>query len=108
MDLLFFISLAPLSFFIIKYSIYFLPKKSRKLIIDNQFKKPQAFHKVPVPRCGGIGIFLSFLLIFLYFYYVKNLSSLDYLTFLFLFFILGIMDDIREQRRRQKHYLVTL
>ena len=95
MDLLFFISLVPLSFFIIKYSIYFLPKTSRKLIIDNQFKKPQAFHKVPLPRTGGIGIFLSFFLIFLYFYYLKNFSSLDYLSFLFLFFFLGIMDDIK-------------
>ena len=28
-----------------------------KLLLDNQFKKPQAFHELPVYTIGGLGIF---------------------------------------------------
>ena len=56
------------TFLIVKYSnFYFLAN-----LLDKDFSKPQAFHKEPVARIGGVAIF-----------------------FLFTLFILGFLDDLK-------------
>jgi len=77
------------------YFSLILKKYSKNLLLDDQLDKPQAFHEFPVTTIGGIGIFISFLIIWSYFLLFKNLVFIDYLSFCILFFLLGFADDIK-------------
>ena len=94
-NLLFFFALILFSFFLNKYSFLILKKINLKLLIDDQFEKPQAFHKSPIPLLGGVSIFLSFSLVYLYLFFFKNIVLYEYLTFCTLFFFLGFTEDLR-------------
>ena len=48
--------------FFYEYFLKILNKLYPKILIDDQFKKPQAFHDYPVSIAGGLGIYLSFLI----------------------------------------------
>ena len=39
-----------------------LKKYNSKVLIDDEFKKPQAFHEVPVSVSGGLGLYISFII----------------------------------------------
>ena len=82
------------NFFLIKsYKLFFLKK-----IADNQFSKPQAFHKFPAIRSGGITI-LFFLLFSLIFYENKSNYYFSIITFSAFFFIIGFLEDIKIHSR---------
>jgi UDP-GlcNAc:undecaprenyl-phosphate/decaprenyl-phosphate GlcNAc-1-phosphate transferase len=72
-----------------------LEKFKVKAIIDDQLAKPQAFHTSPIPMIGGIGIFLSLLIIYFYFSIFENISYVIHLSFCGAFFLLGFVDDIK-------------
>ena len=55
--LLFFLFLFTLLFY--KYFPSIIYKFNSKILIDNEYKKPQAFHEFPTSIAGGAGIFLS-------------------------------------------------
>ena len=82
-----------LSFY--KYFFLVLNKYDPKLLIDDELKKPQAFHEYPISVIGGTCIFLSFLIIFSNFLLFKNIIFFEYLSFTTLFFIIGFVDDIK-------------
>ena len=91
-----------LIFFLIGFVLYFykyfsplLKKYNPGLLIDDQLEKPQAFHVSPIPVVGGIGIFISLLLVHFYFLLFKNIFFIEYLSFCTLFFFLGFVDDIK-------------
>ena len=69
-----------------------------KKIADNQFTKPQAFHKFPAIRSGGITI-LFFLLSSLIFYESKSNYYFSIITFSAFFFIIGFLEDIKIHSR---------
>ena len=50
-----------------KYFLLIFTKYKFDLLVDNQFSKPQAFHKSSTYRLGGIIIFILLLVVFLYF-----------------------------------------
>ena len=89
--ILFFV-LISFGLFFYKYFLLFLNKYNLQLLIDDQFKKPQAFHEYPVSRSGGIGVFFSFLILCLYLLLSKQIIYYDYLSFCTLFFILGLSE----------------
>jgi UDP-GlcNAc:undecaprenyl-phosphate GlcNAc-1-phosphate transferase len=90
-----FFSSVLLNFFLIKHCTFFF-----KNITDTEFTKPQAFHKFPAIRSGGITI-LIFLLFFLFFYESKNnfLSSIVVLSVFF--FFIGFLEDIKIKTKPQ-------
>ena len=76
---------------------YFLITKYKlsNFFIDDDYKKPQSFHNIPIPRIGGILILTTFLIGF---FSIKNDGQEDYLFlifFLIINFILGILDDCK-------------
>ena len=81
--------------FFYKYFLLILNKYNSKLLIDDQFNKPQAFHSKPISIAGGLGIFLPFLAVYIYFLLFKNFIFIEYLSFGSLFFFLGLVDDLR-------------
>jgi len=78
-----------------KYFLLLLNKFNSKLFIDDEFKKPQAFHEISVSTYGGIGIFISLLILCLYLFLSKEIIYYEYLSFCTLFFILGLIDDLK-------------
>ena len=46
-----------------KYFLLILAKFNSKLLIDDQFNKPQAFHDSAISIGGGLGIFVSSLIL---------------------------------------------
>ena len=71
--------------FFCKYFLLILSKFDPKLLVDDQFNKPQAFHESPVSICGGVGIFFFFCVFIFVFIFIKT----NYLLWIFiiLFFI---------------------
>ena len=49
-----FFFLIGINLFFYKYLLLILNKHNPKLLIDDQFKKPQAFHEFPISIAGGI------------------------------------------------------
>jgi len=80
--------------FFFKYFPLALNKFSPKLLVDDQFDKPQAFHDSPKSISGGIGIYISFLILFLYLFLSGQSFYYEYLSFCTMFFILGFSDDL--------------
>ena len=94
-NLILFFFLVIFGLFFYKYFSLFLNKFNSNLFIDNEFKKPQAFHETSVSTYGGVGIFISLIILCLYLLLSKQIIYYEYLSFCTLFFILGLMDDLK-------------
>ena len=94
-NLILFFVLIAFGLFFYKYFILILDKYYTKLLIDNHFDKPQAFHETPTSVAGGIGIFFSFLIVYFYFLLFKNIIFPEYLAFCTLIFFIGLTDDLK-------------
>ena len=59
-------SLLSIFSFLSFFTFFIIQKLSNKLfnglLFDNDFNKPQAFHKDDIPRSGGLAVLLSFLM----------------------------------------------
>ena len=64
-------------------------------LLDQDFLKPQAFHSEPIPRSGGLSIFLLFLIFIFFYYSFFNIVLKDYLIISFALFSLGLLDDLK-------------
>jgi len=83
------------SFSINKYFLLFCDKNKINLFFDNDYKKPQAFHKKSTYRLGGISIYLSLSLAFIYLYFFKNIYFFEYISFCTVFLLIGLFDDMK-------------
>ena len=92
---IYFIVFSLISFFV----TFFISKYSKFLfsgaLLDEDFLKPQAFHKTPIARSGGISIFILFFLFILFNFLKSDKFLIDYFTISLLFFFLGFLDDIK-------------
>lgn len=71
-------------------SVYFSIYIGRKIrVMDNP--SPEKIHNIPVPRTGGLGIFLNFLLGIILF---PNILHYYEIIFLSLIFLIGFIDDM--------------
>jgi len=91
--LIFFLIIFGLFFY--KFFLFILKKYDLKLLIDDQLTKPQAFHSLPTPAIGGVGVFISFLIVVFNFLLFNNIFFIEYLSFCTLFFLLGFADDLK-------------
>ena len=94
--------------FFYKYFSLITNKYKPKLLIDDELKKPQAFHESPTLVTGGAGIFFSFLIVYFYFVLFKDLIFFEYLSFCTVFFILGFSDDLKLNIRPKFRLLVMI
>jgi UDP-N-acetylmuramyl pentapeptide phosphotransferase/UDP-N-acetylglucosamine-1-phosphate transferase len=94
-SLILFFVLISFGLFFYKYFVFFLNKYNSKLLVDDQFTKPQSFHVITTSVSGGTGIFFSFLILNLYLFVSNNIIYYEYLSFCSLFFILGLSDDLK-------------
>ena len=80
-----------IAFSISKYSKTFFSGS----LLDKDFLKPQAFHREPIARSGGIVILSSFSLFVLFIFLVFEIFLKDYFTIAVLLFFLGFLDDVK-------------
>jgi UDP-GlcNAc:undecaprenyl-phosphate/decaprenyl-phosphate GlcNAc-1-phosphate transferase len=87
-------------FLLISVSFTFLIVKYSKLLfsghlLDKDFLKPQAFHKEPIARIGGVAILFLFCMFILFYFLASGVFQKDYLVISLLLFSLGFLDDIK-------------
>ena len=107
-NIIFSFLLISFGYFFTKYLLLFFEKSKNNYLIDNQFKKPQAFHENPTYRLGGVAIFSLLILVFLYLYFFKNIFFPEYLSFCTLFFLLGLVDDLEINIRPKFRLLIMI
>jgi len=107
-NIVFLIVLISFSYFSTKYLLLNFKNLKNKLLADDQFNKPQAFHEKSTHRLGGITIFLSLVLVFLYLFFFKNIFLFEYISFCTLFFILGLVDDLKINIRPKFRLLIMI
>jgi UDP-N-acetylmuramyl pentapeptide phosphotransferase/UDP-N-acetylglucosamine-1-phosphate transferase len=79
------------TFLITKYSNFFFSRS----LLDEDFLKPQAFHKEPTARIGGFVILLLFILFIIFYFIVSGVFLKDYFTITLSLFLLGFLDDLK-------------
>ena len=94
-NLILFFVLVSFSLLFYKYFVLILNKYKSKILLDDDLKKPQAFHEMPTSVSGGVGIFFSFLIVYFYLYIFKEFTYIEHISFCALFFLLGLIDDLK-------------
>ena len=94
-NIIFLLFIMIVGFYFNKYLLFFFKKINTSLLVDDQFKKPQAFHEKSVPRLGGIALYFLLAIIFIYLFFSKNIFFFEYISFCSLFFFLGFIDDLK-------------
>ena len=86
---------ALITFFIFLITEKYSYKFGSGLLLDNDFAKPQAFHKEAISRSGGLASLIS-LFLFIYFYYILYAEILyEYIFIGLSLFIIGYLGDIK-------------
>ena len=94
-NIIFLLFIMIVGFYFNKYLLFFFKKINTSLLVDDQFKKPQAFHENSVPRLGGIVLYFLLAIMFIYLFFSKNIFFFEYISFCSLFFFLGFIDDLK-------------
>ena len=94
-NLILFFFLIGFNLFFYKYFLTILYNYNSKILVDNQFKKPQAFHESPTSIAAGLSIFFSLTIVIFNFLLFKKVIFFEYLSICTLLFVLGFSDDIR-------------
>ena len=68
--------------FFYKYLLLIFNKHNLKLLVDDQFTKPQAFHESPISLAGGTCILFSLLIVYFNFLLFRNIIFYYLLIFL--------------------------
>jgi|TARA_Y100000294_G_C8518343_1_gene321825 UDP-N-acetylmuramyl pentapeptide phosphotransferase/UDP-N-acetylglucosamine-1-phosphate transferase len=94
----------PLSFLsifsLISFFVFLIIKKfsvriGNGVLLDQDFYKPQAFHKQAVVRSGGLAGIISLIIFFILYYFLFQKILVDYLTLSTAVFLLGFSEDIK-------------
>ena len=80
-NIVFLILLGSVGYLLNKYLLSNLKKFNIDFLLDNQFNKPQAFHRKSTYRTGGILIYTLIVLSFLFFLFYKNILLVEYISF---------------------------
>ena len=99
---------ALMSFFIFLIISKYSFKIRKGALLDNDFIKPQAFHKYPVTRSGGMGSIIC-LIIFFYFYYLLYGKILyEYILIGSSMFLIGFLEDLKISIKPLKRLLTMV
>ena len=92
-------SLLSIFSFLCFFTFFLVQKLSHKILngslFDDDFEKPQAFHKIDIPRSGGLACIISFLIFVLLNNLLFKTFYLDYLVIGIGIFLIGFLEDIK-------------
>ncbi|MFL2889420.1 MAG: hypothetical protein ACJZ4O_01060 [Pelagibacteraceae bacterium] len=90
-----FLSIFALVSFFITLIVQKIFNEKTKILLDQDFSKPQAFHTEAVGRSGGLSAIIS-LIFFIFFYFLfSKYLLIDYLLVGFFLFFIGFLDDMK-------------
>ena len=84
-----------ISFFVFLITKNLSSKIGKGILLDQDFDKPQAFHKESVGRSGGLAAILSLTIFFALYYFLFQSILIDYLILSIFMFFLGFLEDIK-------------
>ena len=84
-----------ISFFVILITNNFSSRIGNGVLLDQDFDKPQAFHKQAVARIGGLASIISLIIFFVLYYFLFNQILFDYLFLSVAIFLLGFIEDFK-------------
>tara|TARA_B100002051_G_scaffold260595_1_gene281237 strand:- start:9 stop:1073 length:1065 start_codon:yes stop_codon:yes gene_type:complete len=84
-----------LSFFVTLTASKFSNMIGNGILLDQDLDKPQAFHKSPVARIGGLVGIISLTIFFTLYYFLFQKILLSYLFLSLSMFFLGFLEDIK-------------
>ena len=84
-----------LSFFIAFIISKYSNKIGNGILLDQDFEKPQAFHKELIPRSGGLACIISLTIFFILYNFLFNIFLFNYFVLSILLFSIGFLEDIK-------------
>ncbi len=96
-----------ISFFVVLITKNFSKKIGNGVLLDQDFDKPQAFHKESVTRTGGLASIISLIIFFVLYHFLFNQILFDYLFLSFALFLLGFIEDLKT-RINPNYRLITM
>ncbi len=70
-------------------------KIANGILLDQDFKKPQAFHNELIPRSGGLASIISLITFYILYNFLFNKFLFDYFILSILIFSIGFLEDIK-------------
>ena len=86
---------ALITFFIFLIINKYSHKIKNGILFDQDFLKPQAFHRSPVSRSGGIAGVISFNIFLVFYYLIYSKILFEYFLICNLMFLIGFLDDLK-------------
>ena len=83
------------TFFIFLIISKYSYKIKKGILLDQDFLKPQAFHKAAIGRVGGLAGVISLNIFFIIYYLIYSKILFEYLFLCNLMFIVGFLDDLK-------------
>ena len=80
-----------ISFFVTLIVQKISSKIGNGILLDQDFDKPQAYHKEPIPRSGGLASFISLMFFILIYHLLFGRVLNDYLFLSIIFFSIGFL-----------------
>jgi len=81
--------------FFITFLVQKIFNKKNGILLDSDFLKPQAFHKTPIARSGGLASIISLIIFFTAYFFIFKIILLDYLIIGASMFCIGFLDDMK-------------
>ena len=100
-------------FALISFFVFFITNKysyriKKGALLDIDFIKPQAFHKYPVTRSGGLGAIICLSIFFSFYYLLYSKILFNYIFISFSMFFIGFLDDLKINIRPFKRLAVMV
>ena len=86
---------ALITFFIFLIINKYSHKIKDGILFDQDFLKPQAFHRSPVSRSGGVAGIISLNIFLIFYYLIYSKILFEYLFICNLMFLIGFLDDLK-------------
>ena len=99
---------ALISFFVFFITSKYSYKIKKGALLDIDFIKPQAFHKYPATRSGGLGAIICLSIFFSFYYLLYSKILFNYIFISFSMFFIGFLDDLKINIRPFKRLAVMV
>ena len=96
------------TFFIFLIISKYSYKIKKGILLDQDFLKPQAFHKAATGRAGGLAGAISLNIFFIIYYLIYSKILFEYLFLCNLMFIVGFLDDLKIKINPSKRLVLMI
>ena len=97
-----------LTFFIFLLISKYSYKFKSGILLDKDFSKPQAFHKLAISRSGGLAGIISLNIFFVIYYLIFSKIYFEYLIVCNLMFLIGFLDDAKTKISPSKRLILMI